>query len=109
MSKTRAKEMTYRLSSSDSILTVTITGAVTESDSESFNGCFQEITAAKEEKVYLDLRRVPLITSEYIGQLILLFRRLKAQQRELRIKGIHDELFSLFTAINFHKILPIEK
>ena len=90
-------------------ITARISGPVTESDGESLKKAFNELLSASQKKVELDLSMVPLITSTGIGKLIVLFRKLQAQARELKIKAISDSLFDMFTSINLDRMLKIER
>ena len=49
------------------------------------------------------------MSSTGIGKLILLFRKLKDQARELKIKAINDNLYDMFASINLDRMLKIER
>ena len=84
-------------------------GPITENDGEPLKKAFSELLSASQKYVELDLSRVPIITSTGIGKLILLFRKLKEQARELKIKAIDDNLYDMFTSINLDRMLKIER
>src|SRR3990172_4524603 len=84
-----------------------IAGAITETDSESLRQSFEQAFTSPQKKVILNLNLVPFITSTGIGKIIVLFRKLKSQGRVLKIKGIHENLYSMFTSINLDKMLSI--
>lgn len=93
----------------DTVITARISGPITENDGESLKKAFSELLSASQKYVELDLSRVPIITSTGIGKLILLFRKLKGQARELKIKAINDNLYDMFTSINLDRMLKIER
>lgn len=86
-----------------------IRGPITAADSSALNQLFKQLTDSGQAVVRLDLSLVPLITSTGIGKLIVLYKRLKNQNGELRITGIHENVLSLFTAIHLDKMITIEK
>ena len=93
----------------DTMIVAKISGPVTESDGEHLKKAFDEILSASQKEVELDLSAVPIITSTGIGKLIVLFRKLQSQTRELKIKEINDNLYDMFTSINLDKMLKIER
>ena len=90
-------------------ITARISGSITESDGESLKKAFNELLSTSQKQVELDLSQVPIITSTGIGKLIVLFRKLQGQARELKIKAINDNLYDMFTSINLDKMLKIER
>ena len=86
-----------------------ITGPIKDSDGMALREAFDEMLEAGQKKVFIDLTYVPTINSLGIGKLLGFYRRLKAQQREVIIDGIHENLYSLFTSIHLHKLLNIQQ
>lgn len=101
--------MDFTTSTMANTVSAKISGPITEADSSALNQLFKQLAESRQAVVRLDLSLVPLITSTGIGKLIVLYKRLKNQNRELRISGIHQNVLSLFTAINLDKMLTIEK
>ena len=101
--------MDITITPGDAVITARISGQIMESDGESLKKAFDELLSASQKQVELDLSMVSLITSIGIGKLIVLFRKLQAQKRELKIKAIHDNLYDMFTSINLDKMLKIER
>jgi len=87
----------------------TFSGPITESDSEPLRSAFEKMTQDNHKTVKLDLSLVPIMTSTAIGKLIVFYKRLKGQNRDLIIKGIHNNLYDLFASINLDKMLTIVK
>ena len=87
----------------------TFSGPITESDGEPLRNAFEKMMQDNHKTVKLDLSLVPIMTSTGIGKLIVFYKRLKGQNRELIIKGIHNNLYDLFTSINLDKMLTIVK
>ncbi len=67
------------------------------------------LLSPSQKYVELDLSKVPIMSSTGIGKLILLFRKLKDQARELKIKAINDNLYDMFASINLDRMLKIER
>ena len=67
------------------------------------------LLSASQKYVEPALSRVPIISGTGIGKLILLFRKLKDQARELKIKAINDNLYDMFASINLDRMLKIER
>jgi len=101
--------MNVTITTAGNSITAKITGPITEADGETLKQKFEELAGSQAKTVKLDLTLVPIITSTGIGKIIVLYRRLKGQGRELLVRGIHDNLHSMFTSINLDKMLSIEK
>ncbi|MFQ5649173.1 MAG: STAS domain-containing protein [bacterium] len=101
--------MEIAISPSEKDILAKITGAITESDSEAIKRAFEQLSASAHRVVKLDLSLVPTITSTGIGKIIILYKRLRQQNKELVIFGIHDNLYSMFVSINLDKMLTIQK
>lgn len=101
--------MDISISSIGNDLNVKVIGPITEADGDSLKKAFDQIVQATEEAVRINLSMVPIITSTGIGKIIVLFRKLKSQGRNLVIAGIHENLLAMFTSINLDKMLTIEK
>ena len=101
--------MNITITPANTVITARISGPITETDGEPLKKAFSQLLSASQKYVELDLSRVPIITSTGIGKLILLFRKLKEQARELKIKAIDDNLYDMFTSINLDRMLKIER
>ncbi len=101
--------MNISISNAGDIAIAKVSGPITETDGDTLKQKFEELVSSQATKIKMDLTLVPIITSTGIGKIIVLFRRLKSQGRELIISGIHENLYSMFTSINLDKMLSIEK
>lgn len=99
--------MEYQIASAGNQVKANIKGAITEADSEQLNIAFTELREASENKVVIDLKHVPTISSSGIGKLIALYRRLREQRKDFEINGIHENLHTLFTSIHLDKLFKI--
>ena len=95
------------ISPSDFDLKVTIVGPVAERDREALSKAFDEVAAAEQPTVILDLGQVPILNSASIGKIILLYRRLERQKRNLVISAVHENLLAVFSSIKLDKMLTI--
>jgi len=78
------------------------------------HGCSQikptleEIVATVQNKnVLLDLHKVEFIDSSGIGAIVYLFKRLKAQQQTLVIRGVHGQPKELMELLRVGSAIPI--
>ncbi len=101
--------MNVVISNAENSVTAKITGPITETDGDSLKENFENLYSSSATNVLLDLTMVPIITSTGIGKIIVLFRRLKSQGRDLVINGIHENLYAMFTSINLDKMLTIKE
>lgn len=102
-------KLTYSIERTQSVLTAKIKGAITSSDSHTLSACFKKIIDSEAKVVNFDFSDVPLVTSQYVGEIVLLYRTLEEQGRELSIVGIQDELLLLFQAIKLDKVITLKR
>ena len=60
------------------------------------------------QNVVLNLEDVPFIDSSGIGAIVFLFKRLKVQQRNMRITGVTGQPAELFRMLRVHKAIPTD-
>lgn len=60
------------------------------------------------QHVVLNLEDVPFIDSSGIGAIVFLFKRLKVQQRNMRITGVTGQPAELFRMLRVHKAIPTD-
>ena len=66
-----------------------------ERTEHSFKNLFSEL-AEKGKNVTLDFKNVEVVDSLFIGQLIILHKKLKEQGKQLKIENLNDMLKDLF-------------
>ena len=59
------------------------------------------------EYVFLDLQNVSFIDSSGVGAIVFLYKRLKENQRKLRITGAHGQPRELLELLRIHKAIPV--
>jgi len=59
--------------------------------------------------ITLDLSMAVGITSPAIGKLVAVQKKLRAQNRSIRIKGCSEALFRIFERIKLHTLIDITK
>lgn len=101
--------MEIRISDNETSVAAKLNGPVTEADGQSLRQTFEKLVDSYQQDIHLDLSHVPIMTSTGIGKLIVLFNRLKKQNRKLVISAIHENLHSMFRSINLDKMLTIEQ
>ncbi len=100
--------MDISLSTTDISVNVKITGSITESNERQLRQEFDMIVARPGKEVILDLKFVPSISSTGISFLVILRRKLKEQDRELIIDGLHKNLASAFAYMSLDKLFTIK-
>ncbi len=101
--------MDTSISKSSFELRLKITGPLSEKDNNSFKNLIQDILEETQDQIVLDLTDVPSISSSGIGKILVLYHQLTKQNRDLSIKGINENLFSLFVSLDIDKVIPIHK
>jgi anti-anti-sigma factor len=66
------------------------------------------IVANSEANVVMDFAKVNFIDSSGIGCLVFLFKRLHAEKRSLKLKGLHDQPQRLIQSLRIDRVIPIE-
>ena len=59
------------------------------------------------EYVFLDLQNVSFIDSSGVGAIVFLYKRLKENDRKLRITGAHGQPRELLELLRIHKAIPV--
>jgi anti-anti-sigma factor len=57
--------------------------------------------------VTLDLSKVKSISSQCLGKIVFLKKKLEESGRKLRVRGCDPDLYALFTSIRFDRIIDI--
>jgi stage II sporulation protein AA (anti-sigma F factor antagonist) len=60
------------------------------------------------DSVVVDLNGVTFLDSSGIGAIVFLFKRLKANNRQLRLSGAHGQPAELLQLLRIHKAIPVE-
>ena len=68
----------------------------------------EDLASSKFKTITLDLKKGLGISSQSIGKLILLKRKVADQGKELRIRGCSELLFGIFKMIKLDSIMSIE-
>ncbi len=101
--------MDIEISTNGNSINAKVVGTMTEADSDAIKKGFNKLRDANASKVVIDLSHVPTISSSGIGKLIALYRRVKEQNRQFEIDGIHENLYALFTSIHLNKLFTIKQ
>jgi anti-anti-sigma factor len=57
--------------------------------------------------VFLDLQNVVFIDSSGVGAIVFLYKRLKENDRQLKITGAHGQPRELLELLRIHKAIPV--
>jgi len=88
-------------------LLIKLSGAVDTSAAEILRSELNKIATQKPQKVIMDLTLVPTMGSSGIGKILMFFKSLDSMKSSFEIKGIHENLYSIFKAVKLDKLFPI--
>lgn len=74
-----------------------------------FQEYIEELLAGSYKTITFDLSEVQAINSSSIGKILLFRKKLIDQKRKLEIRGCSDQLYDIFKAIMFDRIIDIQK
>ncbi|HVO39345.1 MAG TPA: STAS domain-containing protein [Spirochaetia bacterium] len=86
-----------------------VTSSIYSEDGIEFEKKMDELCESRFLTITLDLSAVPSITSGAIGKLVQVRKRLREQQRTIRIRGCSDALYKIFQMIRLDTLLEITK
>jgi anti-sigma B factor antagonist len=93
----------------NSAIHISIIGAVDNENAEELKYQFKELLQEDFQEAVFDLSYVPFITSSGIGKFLVFYKSIISRGRQMRIKGINDNLLDLFQSIKLDQLFPIEK
>lgn len=94
--------------SSNGDLVLSLSGEMDAHGCSQIRPKLEEIVATAQDKnVLLDLNKVEFIDSSGIGAIVYLFKRLKAQQQTLVIRGVHGQPKELMELLRVGSAIPI--
>ncbi|MCK5808436.1 STAS domain-containing protein [bacterium] len=99
----------YKLNNEDGNATVALTGRIDSEGAVTFQQILDDIDRSGAKTLVLNMDALQFINSAGIGKLLFFYKRLNNRGGTLLIKGIHDDIFSLFKAIKLDKLIPLEK
>jgi len=101
--------MELNIAQRNSSLVIEIIGAVDNESAEELKNHFQDIIERDFNEAIFNLELVPFITSSGIGKLLVFYKNTLSRGKNMRVKGISEDLFELFKSIKLDKLFPIEK
>ncbi len=88
---------------------MSIEGRIDNEGIQKFQENLDEVLNKSGEKIQLDLSKLDFINSSGIGKLLIFYKKARHSGIETEIKGISEELFSLFRAIRLDKLITIKR
>jgi len=88
-------------------LHITVSGAVDTTAAEILRSELTKATVHKPQKVVMNLTLVPTMGSSGIGKILMFFKSLDSSKISFEIKGIHENVYSIFKAVKLDKLFPI--
>ena len=86
---------------------MSIEGRIDNEGIQKFQENLDEVLNKSGEKIQLDLSKLDFINSS--GILLIFYKKARHSGIETEIKGISEELFSLFRAIRLDKLITIKR
>jgi anti-anti-sigma factor len=88
---------------------LTVKGPLTDEAADGFRLQFDGLAAGGWPIVTLDLTAVKAISSQCLGKIVMLMKRLEESRRKLRIRGCDPDLYAQFTRVRFDRIIDISR
>jgi anti-sigma B factor antagonist len=88
-------------------LFIKVSGPVDTSAAEILKSELNKVVIQKPSKVIMNLSLVPTMGSSGIGKILMFFKNLDSMKSSFEIKGIHENLYSVFKAVKLDKLFPI--
>jgi len=101
--------MELNIAKKNSSLLIEIIGAVDNESAEELKNQFESLIDQEFKEAIFNLELVPFITSSGIGKLLVFYKNSLNRGKNMRVKGISDNLFELFKSIKLDNLFPIEK
>ena len=101
--------MDVSVSNLKSKVLVKINGSVNLTEAEALSNPFEKVLKESEKDVIVDLSHCLVMSTLGVGKIIFLNNRLESQNRSMIIKGIHEKLKKLFTAMKLHLVLNMHE
>ncbi|RMI17560.1 MAG: anti-sigma factor antagonist [Calditrichaeota bacterium] len=101
--------MVFKTEKKGNTMYVTIAGVLENKEADELVPYMEDLLAQDFDEVVFNLSHVPFMTSMAIGKFLIFYRNLVAQGRQMRVKGIDEELLELFLDIKLDTFFPIER
>lgn len=99
----------YKLKNENDDTIVELTGRIDSEGAITFQHILDDVDKSGVKTLILNMNALQFINSAGIGKLLFFYKRFNNRGGTLLIKGIHDDIFSLFKAIKLDKLIPLEK
>ena len=86
---------------------IKVTGAVDTSAAEILRSELNKVIIQKPLNVVMNLSLVSTMGSSGIGKILMFFKNLDSIKSSFEIKGIHENLYSVFKTVKLDKLFPI--
>jgi anti-anti-sigma factor len=86
-----------------------VKGPLTDDAADGFKLQLDGLAAGRWATVTLDLTKVKAISSQCLGKIVMLMKRLEESRRKLRIRGCDPDLYAQFTRVRFDRIIEISR
>lgn len=101
--------MKFTVSRTNGRVDVKIKGALDLSQADSLESEFQRLLQRDFKEAVFNFKSVPFITSSGIGKFLIFYKQASADGRQVRIKGINENLLNLFKIIKLDHLVPMEQ
>ena len=100
--------MKFSRTSQEDTVVVQIEGELDAFSAPELRPLLDSLAAERVRKVVVDLTELRLIDSSGVGAIVSLFKRVRANEGELRIRGLRGQPLAIFKLLNLERVFPIE-
>jgi anti-anti-sigma factor len=90
-------------------LYVFVAGGIQDSDTPEFKEILNQIAEEPFDTVIFDFSEVHFICSASIGRMLLFYKKMRLQNRQMKVCGVSRYLYQLFEFIHPDLLFPIER
>lgn len=100
--------MTLRRTVDGDATVVTIEGSLDAMTAPQIRPLIDELASDGVRRVVIDLASLRLVDSSGVGVIVSLFKRLRARDGELRIRGLSGQPLAIFKLLNLDRVFDLE-
>jgi anti-sigma B factor antagonist len=99
--------MTYERIDTADATTLRFEGSLDALATPAIRLVFDELVTAGKKSVLLDLTELRIIDSSGVGAIVSLYKKMRAQGGEVRIKGLKDQPLAVFKLLRLDRVFPL--
>ncbi len=100
--------MTFRRATDGDAEVVTIEGALDATTAPQVRPLIDDLARDGVRRVVVDLAALRVVDSSGVGVIVSLFKRLRARDGEMRIRGLSGQPLAIFRLLNLDRVFELE-